>query len=150
MIFSPWMLQCTERLFFFQPALGPLQEVPAQYDFWDLKKIVLCEIRTSWDYIVNFHQYEFYYIGNARNSTSTNFIPIALKIVLVEFVLVETVLVGDPLYFTFFGLKPPTTQYDFQCYRYKIRTSGISRIGYVVKFVLVEIGYVVPTKVWIL
>jgi hypothetical protein len=29
---------------------------------------------------------------------STNFIPIALKIVLVEFVLVETVLVGDPLY----------------------------------------------------
>ena len=27
-----------------------------------------------------------------------NFIPIALKIVQVEFVLVETVLVGDPLY----------------------------------------------------
>ena len=56
------------------------------------------EIRTSRYYIVNFHQYEFYYIGNARNSTSTNFIPIALKIVLVEFVQVETVLVGDPLY----------------------------------------------------
>ena len=29
--------------------------------------------------------------------TSTNFIPIALKFVLVEIVLVETVLVGDPL-----------------------------------------------------
>ena len=29
---------------------------------------------------------------------------------------------------------------------YKIRTSGISRIGSVVKFVLVEIGYVVPTS----
>ena len=27
-----------------------------------------------------------------------NFIPVELKIVLVEFVLVETVLVGDPLY----------------------------------------------------
>ena len=39
-----------------------------------------------------------YYIANSRNSTSTNFIPIAIKIVLVEFVLVETVLVGDPLY----------------------------------------------------
>jgi hypothetical protein len=33
-----------------------------------------------------------------RNSTSTIFIPIALKFVQVEFVLVETVLVGDPLY----------------------------------------------------
>ncbi len=32
------------------------------------------------------------------NPTSTNFIPIALKFVLVEIVLVETVLVGDPLY----------------------------------------------------
>ena len=31
-------------------------------------------------------------------STSTDFIPIAIKIVLVEIVLVETVLVGDPLY----------------------------------------------------
>ena len=29
---------------------------------------------------------------------STNFIPMALKFVLVEIVLVETVLVGDPLY----------------------------------------------------
>ena len=28
----------------------------------------------------------------------------------------------------------------------KIRTSGISRIGYEVKFLLVEIGYVVPTS----
>ena len=28
----------------------------------------------------------------------------------------------------------------------KICTSGISRIGYEVKFVLVEIGYVVPTS----
>ena len=28
----------------------------------------------------------------------------------------------------------------------KICISGISRIGYVVKFVLVEIGYVVPTS----
>ena len=46
-----------------------LQGVPAQYDFWDLEKIVLCEIRTSWDYI-----------ANSRNSTSTNFIPIALKL----------------------------------------------------------------------
>ena len=43
-------------------------------------------------------QRKLLYIGNARNSTSTNFIPIVLKIVLVEFVLVETVLVGDPLY----------------------------------------------------
>ena len=42
--------------------------------------------------------YKLYYIGNARNSSSTNFIPITLKIVLVEFVLVETVLVGAPLY----------------------------------------------------
>ena len=32
------------------------------------------------------------------NSTSTNFIPLALKIVLVESVLVKTILVGDPLY----------------------------------------------------
>jgi hypothetical protein len=32
------------------------------------------------------------------NSTSRNFIPIAQKFVLVEFILVETVLVGDPLY----------------------------------------------------
>ena len=36
-----------------------------------------------------------------KNSTSTNFIPIALKFVLVEFVLVKTVLVGDPLYMIF-------------------------------------------------
>ena len=57
------------------------------------------EIRTSRYYIVNFHQYEFYYIGKARNYTSTNFIPIAPKIVLAEFVLVETVLVGDTLQF---------------------------------------------------
>jgi hypothetical protein len=47
--------------------------------------------------MINFHYYEFYYIASSKNSTSTNFIPIALKIVLVEFVLVETVLVGDPL-----------------------------------------------------
>ena len=33
-----------------------------------------------------------------ENSTSTDFIPIAIKIVQVEIVLVETVLVGDPLY----------------------------------------------------
>ena len=32
------------------------------------------------------------------NSTSTNFIPIALKYVIMEIVLVETVLMGDPLY----------------------------------------------------
>ena len=31
-------------------------------------------------------------------------------------------------------------------YRYKISTSGISSIAYVVKFVLVEIDYVVPTS----
>ena len=31
------------------------------------------------------------------NSTSTTFIPIALKFILVEFLLVETVQVGDPL-----------------------------------------------------
>ena len=37
-------------------------------------------------------------------------------------------------------------QYGFQGYMYKISTSGISRIGYVVKFVLVEIVYVVPTS----
>ena len=34
--------------------------VPAQYDFWDLEKIVLCEIRTSEYYIANSHQYGFY------------------------------------------------------------------------------------------
>ena len=33
---------------------------------------------------------------SVRNSTSTNFIPMAPKFVLVEIVLVETVLVGDP------------------------------------------------------
>ena len=33
------------------------------------------------------------------NSTSTNFISIAIKIVLVEFVLLEAILVGDPLYY---------------------------------------------------
>ena len=38
---------------------GPsIQGVPAQYDFWDLKKIVLCEIRTS-STQTEFHQYEF-------------------------------------------------------------------------------------------
>ena len=37
-----------------------------------------------------------YYVH--RNSTSTNFIPMEIKFVLVEIVLVETVLVGDPLY----------------------------------------------------
>ena len=35
------------------------------------------------------------------NSTSTNFIPMAMKFVQVEIVLVETVLVGDPLYLFF-------------------------------------------------
>ena len=37
------------------------------------------------------------------NSTGTNFIPIALKFVLVEIVLVETVLVEDPLYCNYCG-----------------------------------------------
>ena len=72
-----------------------LQGVLAQYDFWDLEKIALCEIRTSGYYLANFP------LGRIllhSNSTSTNFIPIALKFVLVEIVLVETVLVGDPLY----------------------------------------------------
>ena len=53
-----------------------------------------CEIRTSGYYIANFHSYEFYY----SNSTSMNFIPIAPKFVLVEFVLVEIVLGGEPMY----------------------------------------------------
>ena len=35
------------------------------------------------------------------NSTSTNFIPMAMKFVQVEIILVETVLVGDPLYLFF-------------------------------------------------
>ena len=41
-----------------------------------------------------------------KNSTNTNFIPIALKFVLVEFILVETILVGDPLYYTQFLAGP--------------------------------------------
>ena len=32
-----------------------IQGVLAWYDFWDLEKIVLCEIRTSGYYIANFH-----------------------------------------------------------------------------------------------
>ena len=39
-----------------------------------------------------------------------------------------------------------STSTIFSAIGIKIRTSGISRIGYVVKFVLVEIGYVVPTS----
>ena len=69
-----------------------IQRVPDQYELWDLKKIVPCEICTSLDYIANFHQYDFYSIATSRNSTSTNSTPIALKIVQVEFVLV-----GDSL-----------------------------------------------------
>ena len=42
------------------------------------------------------------------NSTSTNFIPIALKFVLVEFVLVETVLLGDPLYIICYEISGPS------------------------------------------
>ena len=79
--------------------LKSVQGVLAQYEFWDLEKIVLCEIRTSVYYIANFHQYYFTTQQSGRNSTSTDFIPIALKFVLVEIVLVETVLVGDPLYY---------------------------------------------------
>ena len=46
-----------------------VQGGPAQYNFWDLEKIVLCEICTSWDYIANFHQYGFYTYGT-KNCTS--------------------------------------------------------------------------------
>ncbi len=49
-------------------------------------------------YLVLHSQFPLVRILLHSNSTSTNFIPIALKFVLVEFVLVETVLVGDPLY----------------------------------------------------
>ncbi len=42
---------------------------------------------------------------SGSNSTSTNFIPIVPKFVLVEIVLVETVLVGDPLYKKFINSK---------------------------------------------
>ena len=38
------------------------------------------------------------YGSSQLGSTSTNFIPMAIKFVLVKIVLVETVLVGDPLY----------------------------------------------------
>ena len=47
--------------------------VLAQYNFWDLEKIILCKIHTSLDYNAHFHQSEVYYLANSRNSSSTNF-----------------------------------------------------------------------------
>ena len=49
-------------------------------------------------YLVLHSQFPLVRILLHSNPTSTNFIPIALKFVLVEIVLVETALVGDPLY----------------------------------------------------
>ena len=72
----------------------PIQGVLAQYNFWDFEKIVLCEIHTSEYQIAKF---PLVLILLHSNSTSTNFIPMAVKFVLVEIVLVETVLVGDLL-----------------------------------------------------
>ena len=52
-----------------------IQGVLAQYDISDLEQIELCKIRTSGQYLANFHQYEFYCIAIPLHST--NFIPIA-------------------------------------------------------------------------
>ena len=73
-----------------------LQGVPVYYEFLDLEKIILCKIRNSGHYIANFHYYEFYY--TAIPLVQILHIPIPLKFVQVEIVLVETILAGDPLY----------------------------------------------------
>ena len=65
------------------------------YNFWDLQKIVLCKIHTS---RVVHRLKSTSTIFLIRNSISTNFSTIVLKIILVEFVLVKTIQVGDPLY----------------------------------------------------
>ena len=52
-----------------------IQGVLSQYDISDLEQIELCKIRTSGQYLANFHQYEFYCIAIPLHST--NFIPIA-------------------------------------------------------------------------
>ena len=59
---------------------------------------VLCEICTGW-VVHSLNSTSMNLL--IMNSTSKNFIPIALKSVLVEFVLVETVQDGDPLYCLF-------------------------------------------------
>ena len=64
------------------------QGIPAQYNFWDLEKMVLFKIRTSWDFIANFHYVVEFVLVEF----------VLVEFVLVEFVLVKTVLVGDPLY----------------------------------------------------
>ena len=58
-------LQDLKNKLYFDNTEAPLfvQGVPAQHEFWDLGKIVLCKIRTSGYYIANFHQCEFYYIA---------------------------------------------------------------------------------------
>ena len=53
-------------------------------------------MRNSYQWVLH-SQFPLVRILLHSNSTSMNFIPIALKFVLVEFVLLETVLVGDPL-----------------------------------------------------
>ena len=56
--------------------LTELQGVPVLYNFWDLEKIVLCEIHTSW--VV--HRLNSTSTNLLiTNSTSANFIPTALK-----------------------------------------------------------------------
>ena len=57
-----------------------------------------CIMRNSYQWVLH-SQFPLVQILLHYNSTITNFIPGALKFVLVEFVLVETVLVGDPLYY---------------------------------------------------
>ena len=84
------------KLLFVIKGLIDIQGFLAQNDFWDFEKIVLCKIRTiQW---LLHSQFPLVRILLHSNSSSTNFIPMALKFVLVEIVLVETVLVGDPLY----------------------------------------------------
>ena len=50
--------------------------------------MVLFKIRTSWDFIANFHYVVEFVLVEF----------VLVEFVLVEFVLVKTVLVGDPLY----------------------------------------------------
>ena len=66
---------------------------PLLIQFMEPEKMTVCEISTS--SIVNRLNWTSTNLL-IKNSTSTNFIPIALKILLVEFVLMETLVMGGP------------------------------------------------------
>ena len=69
------------------------QQLPVQYNFWDLEKIVQCEIRTSWLVRkINWTSTNLL----IRSPTSTTLWTIFWKLVLVEIVLMETAQGGTP------------------------------------------------------